>query len=85
MCCGKKERLGVRPERLCAPARGGEQGKTSEERLSGGRIRAVFVRRAGKTGREERREDGTNMRKIALFQGARCGRSSYKWADNGDD
>lgn len=27
VCCGKKERLGVRPERLCAPARGGEQGK----------------------------------------------------------
>lgn len=25
--CGKKERLGVRLERLCAPARGGEQGK----------------------------------------------------------
>lgn len=28
-----------------------------------------FERRAGKTGREERREDGTNMRKIALLQG----------------
>ena len=30
-CCGKKECLGVRPERLCAPARGGEQGKHLEE------------------------------------------------------
>lgn len=27
VCCSKKECLGVSPERLCAPARGGEQGK----------------------------------------------------------
>ena len=26
-CCSKKERLGVSPERLCAPGKGGEQGK----------------------------------------------------------
>lgn len=31
VCCGKKERLGVRLERLCAPARGGEQRKHSKE------------------------------------------------------
>ena len=31
VCYGKKGRLGVRPERLCAPARGGEQGKHLKE------------------------------------------------------
>lgn len=31
VCCGKKGRLGERPERLCAPARGGEQGKHLKE------------------------------------------------------
>lgn len=40
--------------------------KMSRRKNKGG-----FERRAGKTGREERREDGTNMRKIALLQG-RC-------------
>ena len=70
VCCGEKQCLGVRPERLCAPARGGEQGKHLKKG-SPAEEKGGFERRAGKTGREERREDGTNMRKIALFAG-RC-------------
>ena len=49
------------------------QGVASKENIRRKALRRKnkggFERRAGKTGREERREDGTNMRKIALLQG----------------
>ena len=65
------------------------QGVASKENIGRKALRRKnkggFERCAGKTGREERREDGTNMRKIALLQGALRGRSSYKWADNGKE
>ena len=53
VCCGKKGRLGVSPERLCAPARGGEQGKHLKEDPPRRKNKGGFERRVGKTGREE--------------------------------
>lgn len=53
VCCGKKERLGVRPERLCAPAEAVSK-ENIRRKMSRRKNKGDFERRAGKTGREER-------------------------------